>query len=509
MKFKNNFLANVVFVSLGLIFGAGLLMAVNADTTQTYYQDLDGDGYGNTEISISSTTQPVGYVLLDGDCDETSATTNPGEVEVCDGIDNNCDGNFDEGVTTTFYFDGDFDGYGLTASSTKTCEAPNGYVELDGDCDDNATSTHPNADESCNLVDDDCDGQIDEGVTITYYLDNDGDGYGWTASTTESCGLPVGYAELNNDCNDDNDLVYPTATEIYNLIDDNCDGYIDENFIERTFYIDEDGDGYGTNASTTIAIEAPEGFVANNIDCDDGNNNIHPDADETCDGFDNDCNGSIDEGVEVTFYYDGDNDGFGINTDTIISCVAEGDYVEEDGDCDDDNNTVYPGANELNDDIDNNCDGNIDEELNTYYIDEDEDGYGSNDDVVQAETAPNGYVENNNDCDDNNNLVYPGATELDDNLDNNCDGLIDEELDDDDCDCNCDCNYSYNHQYQNHHGNYNEEDQNFKNYGQYVSYMAHFRNSLKKIGKIVDREEKYLDKFLDKKKGKKEKRGKK
>ncbi|MDA3840152.1 MAG: putative metal-binding motif-containing protein [Patescibacteria group bacterium] len=515
MKFTNNLLANVALVSLSLVFGAGVLFAVNADTTQTYYLDTDGDGYGDSAVSIASTTSPSGYVLDSSDCDDNDSSIHPEADELCDGVDNNCSGDIDdEGVQTAYYYDFDADGFGEIGTSTLACSAPSiDYVEVSGDCDDMASSTNPNATEICDGVDQNCDGSVDEGVTTTYYLDDDADGYGFTASTTESCAAPVGYASLNDDCNDDDMDVYPGATEIYNSIDDDCDSDVDEGFVDRTFYIDEDGDGYGSDASTSIAMEAPEGFVENNIDCNDNDSSIYPNAGEVCDGIDNDCDSLIDENVKSTFYYDGDGDGYGIDTNIILACVAENNYVANDGDCDNNNNTVYPGASELDDDIDNNCNEIVDEVFNTYYVDNDGDGYGNALSFVEAFDTPIGYVDNDDDCDDNNDTVYPGATELDDNIDNDCDGRIDEGVNNNDNDCNCDCDgdgdcdndgdgYSYQYQHQNHNGEYEGEDNGYKNHGQYVSEMAHLTNSLKKSGKMSGQEKGSIMSSLNKSRGK-------
>ncbi len=262
----------------------------------TWYQDSDGDGYGNPNISQDAATQPAGYVADNTDCDDNNADVNPGATEVCNGIDDNCDGQIDEGVTLTFYADNDGDGYGDAASSIVACSAPAGYVADNTDCDDNNADVNPGATEVCNGIDDNCDGQIDEGVTTTYYADIDGDGYGDAASSVVACSAPAGYVTNNTDCDDNNADVNPGATEVCNGIDDNCDGQIDEG-VTTTYYADIDGDGYGDPNSAIEACSLPAGYVTNDLDCNDDDADINPEATEVCGNFvDDNCDGQIDEG---------------------------------------------------------------------------------------------------------------------------------------------------------------------------------------------------------------------
>ena len=289
-----------------------------------------------------------GITVCGGDCDDDDETSYPGATETGDNRDNNCDGVTDEG--TELYDD---DGDGLS--------------EVEGDCNDANPDTHAGAEEVADGQDNDCDGDVDEGTTAD---DADGDGI------TQPAG----------DCDDTNALVYPGADELEDGIDNDCDGTVDE----TTSVYDDDGDGFCENPIGCIGGALPG-------DCNDGDGDAFPGANEVANGVDDDCDGIVDNGTPA---FDNDGDG----------------YTSLGGDCDDNNDTVYPGAPELADSLDNDCDTEFDE--GTVYVDDDGDG----------------FAEVDGDCNDSEPLIHPGAAEdlgsptpdVGDGMDNDCDNLVDE-----------------------------------------------------------------------------------
>lgn len=421
--------------------------SIDEGVTSVYYRDLDNDGYGNISVTINACTQPAGYVTNSTDCNDNNNAIHPGATETCNGTDDDCDGSVDEGLQITFYRDFDNDGYGNIGVTTIACTPPVGYVANSTDCNDSNNAIHPGATETCNTVDDDCDGQVDESVQFTFYRDQDNDGYGDLNVTTTGCSAPVGYVSNSSDCNDGNNTVYPGAGELCNLIDDDCDGQTDEG-VQLTFYRDNDNDGFGDAAIIVFACSTPAGYVSNSADCNDNNNSIYPGAIEVCNTADDDCDGSIDEGTTTTFYRDQDNDGFGNVAITIQSCGQPAGYVSNNSDCNDNNNSIFPGATESCNSIDDDCDGLTDEGvLITYYRDNDNDTFGDATITTQACSAPIGYVSNALDCNDNNNAIRPNAAEICNSVDDDCDGQTDEGFDNDNdgyTTCEGDCNDNNN-----------------------------------------------------------------
>jgi len=421
----------------------------------TWYPDADGDGYGQDDKTAQACEQPKGYAGYGGDCDDGDPAYNPGAKEsdcadpndyncdgstgyadadgdgwaacaecddgdaainpdaseICDGADNDCDGDIDEDDATdapTWYADADGDGYGDGTSTTRACNQPKGYVSDANDCDDGDASVFPGTAETCNGVDDDCDGDVDEGVTSTWYADSDGDSYGDAQSTAEACDAPEGYVADSSDCDDDDAQTNPVADEHCDGHDDDCDGDVDEDDAvdASTWYADADGDGFGDANSTQAACDQPQGYEADSTDCDDGDAAINPDASELCDGTDNDCDGDTDEddaSDAATWYADGDNDGYGDATSSTVACSQPSAHVAISTDCDDGDAAINPVASELCDGVDNDCDGDVDEEPSdgdSWYDDDDGDGLGDADALTMACSQPSGTVDNAYDCDD-------------------------------------------------------------------------------------------------------------
>jgi hypothetical protein len=273
----------------------------------TWYEDRDGDGYGDASTAWVSCFGHSDAVLDSSDCDDSDAAVYPGAEERCNGVDDNCDGTVDEDHVvvdgSTWYEDRDGDGYGDASTAWVSCFGHSDAV-LDGtDCDDTDAAVYPGADEHCNGVDDDCDGDIDEDHaldTIDQYHDRDGDGYGG-ALAGSWCELVSAYVLDHSDCDDYDADTYPGADEHCDGIDRDCNGVIDDDYAvdATTWYADFDEDSYGDagNSITTCLLADP--YVLDTTDCDDTDPDVSPGADELCNGVDDDCDGVVDQDSAV------------------------------------------------------------------------------------------------------------------------------------------------------------------------------------------------------------------
>ncbi len=198
--------------------------AVDEGLRAAWYADADGDGYG-AGYAVERCARSAGWVAAGGDCDDADATRAPGRTERCNGADDDCDGDLDEGVIQRWYADADGDGWGDADAPIDACAAPAGAAAEPGDCDDADATAFPGASEACDGVDQDCDGTIDEGVLGTFHADADGDGYGDAAAGIGACAAPEGYTRDASDCDDADPASSPAGTEACNTwADEDCDG---------------------------------------------------------------------------------------------------------------------------------------------------------------------------------------------------------------------------------------------------------------------------------------------
>jgi hypothetical protein len=239
----------------------------------SYYADVDGDGFGDADSWIEACEPSSGYVEDSTDCDDSAATTYPEAPERCDGLDNDCDGEIDEDLYEIWYADADGDGYGNAESSIDSCDPGEGWVIDASDCDDSNSSVNPGAEEACNDIDDDCDGEVDEELESNWYADADGDGFGDPAVEVVDCEPGAGWVEDAADCDDANSSINPDAQEICDSLDNDCDGLVDDDDDSidgtSTWYADADGDGFGDDGAVMEACNQPSGYAEYGGDCDD------------------------------------------------------------------------------------------------------------------------------------------------------------------------------------------------------------------------------------------------
>ncbi len=439
---------------------------VITDPNNTYYFDGDDDGFGIPETTIRACTLPSGYAGNSTDCNDNDPLINPDATEICDGKDNNCDGETDEGCGGCTYevvnFNNFETGLGIWADGGTDCQRIAKFPKSGSysiELRDNTTTS------VLTTTNQNLSGYDELKISFSYYpvsmdnaaedfwlqISNDG---GVTFTTVEEWNLNDEF--VNNtryeeavtvsgpftattkirfrcDASGDADMVYIDDVKIEGCISGAVNNppvaqfSVNISCLTASFTdisIDSDGTiqswlwDFGDGGSSTLQ---------NPVHSYNGAGNylvtltVHDNLGET-----DETSQNITISATTTYYQDSDNDGFGNPAVSQTTCSPPAGYVLNNTDCDDTRSNVYPGAPEICDGLDNDCDGQTDENALTYYRDADGDSFGNPNDSQLACSPPAGYVLNNTDCDDSRAAVYPGAPEICDGLDNDCDGQTDE-----------------------------------------------------------------------------------
>jgi len=389
-------------------------------------------------------------------CDAAPATE-----EFCNGVDDDCDGETDEGL------------------APKPCTVDNEFGSCPGE--EFCTAGEPEcvgqaaAAETCNALDDDCDGETDED-----FPDTDGDG---TPDCRDDDDDDDGSLDAV-DCEPLNSAAYPGGVEVCDGADNDCDGVTDNPGADgcSPFFPDVDQDGHGALGSNAVCLCAadPDALLTavEADDCLDQDPNAFPGANEQCNGQDDDCDGETDEAQDmapcpITNEY-GTCEGVSLCQGGVVVCdgTAAGPEVcnGEDDDCDgatdeglpdndgdgiadcvddDDDNDGDPDVTDCapldaaigatateacGDDVDQDCDGQTDEEGATgctiFFQDADLDHYGANDVDGRCLCGPQPTIyfteTSQGDCNDKLGAVNPDGSEVCNGMDDNCDGQTDE-----------------------------------------------------------------------------------
>jgi hypothetical protein len=391
-----------------------------------FWPDEDGDGFGRrVEEPLVACSEPEGFSVNRRDCNDNDDRVYPNAPERCNGLDDNCNVDVDEGFdpAAEWHLDLDRDGFGAVDVVGVGCSTDPRWVSDGSDCNDLNGQVNPDAVELCDGVDNDCDRALDgldDGVvgTRAWYRDADGDTYGTLIDTRQVCPgatAPAGYVTDSRDCNDAEARQNPTTVWYrdadrdgfgvaeptwpvpqcaqpvgYALVLGDCDDADREAWEGRPWFGDADRDGFGAGVPVFRGCGRRPGQVGVAGDCADRDPAVFPGAPETCNTTDDDCDGLVDDADTngpppiglSTWYVDGDGDGFGSIAIQTEACAQPAGYAPEPGDCDDTNPDLSPQSR--------------------WYRDRDRDGFGDPTtpaEVTSCSIVP-GHVPNPGDCDD-------------------------------------------------------------------------------------------------------------
>ena len=364
-------------------------------TPVTYYRDADGDSYGNAAIPITATSLPQGYVTDSTDCNDGDATVHPGATEICDGKDNNCNGIAEEGLTTTYYQDLDNDGFGNSSSTTiDSCAAPLGYVANNTDCNDNDATIYPGAPELCDGKDNNCNKQTDEicnpspvpvfrintgGAQLTnsigtfnadaYFTPVPGSRFSTTVAIAATTDDAMYQSERRSTANNGAfSYGFPVSNGQYTVVLHFAEIYFTA-IGKRVFDVSIEGtrvlDNYDVFRKAGALTATTETFIVNVAD---GTLNINFSALAGEGGINRPKVSAIEiltaTAATTIYYRDADGDGYGNAGVSTTATSQPAGYVSNNTDCNDSDGAIYPGAAELCDGKDNNCNGQTDEICN-------------------------------------------------------------------------------------------------------------------------------------------------
>lgn len=271
---------------------------IDEGVLETFYRDVDGDNYGDPSMTMMECTAPTGWVLQGSDCDDRNGAVHPGAADECNGVDDDCSGTVDDPPGGCMCTDGAeqdcgppmaLAGVGICRRSSQRCVSGRWPTECPGAVYPRQMGGAPY--DPCGNGDEDCDGTTDEDGRLPYYRDADRDGYGDPTMRMDFCPGDEGssYVDNDQDCDDGDAAIHPMATEICDMVDNDCRGGVD----------DVPG-GCGCSLGDTQACGTDVGRCSRGSQTCTAAGTWGPCSGtgpraETCDGGDDDCDARTDE----------------------------------------------------------------------------------------------------------------------------------------------------------------------------------------------------------------------